>query len=126
MPELLQAQLLGNMESRADADVKQRRSAGNSGSAASREGAPLPLSQRGVRLAAQEKVRQLGGTSQIPITLRLAEGLNDEVDEIAHRHRKAKVKKQDLITLAVQLLITELDSGADLSDLLDTYARSGR
>lgn len=69
--------------------------------------------------AAWKTAQQLADTTPIPITLRLAEGLNDYLDEQAHRHRKAKVKKQDLVSLAVRLLVAELESGTDLAELLE-------
>jgi len=43
----------------------------------------------------------------MPITLRVPEGLNDWLDEYAHAHRKSGVKKQDLVSRAIQLLIIE-------------------
>jgi len=67
---------------------------------------------------ALQYARELLATVAQPITLRMPEGLNDYLDETAHEHRKARVKKQDLVSAAVQLLVIELRSGRDISDLL--------
>ncbi|MBC8134523.1 MAG: hypothetical protein H8F28_01380 [Fibrella sp.] len=81
---------------------------------ASRSEGAKPPTKKTVRQYAQE----MGETTAIPITLRLPEGLNDYLDEQAHRHRKSKVLKQDLVRLAVQLLVEEIEDGTDVVALL--------
>lgn len=83
-------------------------------------------SGKGASTMAWKTAQQLADTTPLPITLRLAEGLNDYLDEQAHRHRKAKVKKQDLVSLAVRLLVAELESGTDLAELLERGRVSDR
>jgi hypothetical protein len=61
--------------------------------------------------AVQQRAAQLAATRLIPITLRLPEGLNDWLDDYAHEHRKEGIKKQDLISRAVQLLVMEAEGG---------------
>lgn len=65
------------------------------------------VSKSAVHETAQAEARERAATRPIPITLRLPEGLNDWLDDYAHAHRKEGVKKQDLISRAVQLLILE-------------------
>ena len=62
---------------------------------------------------AREYARVLAQSSPLPITLRLPEGLNDWLDDHAHRMRKQGVKKQDLVSWAVQLLVIEVMTGGE-------------
>lgn len=55
--------------------------------------------------------------------MRLPEDLNDWLDDYARLHRKQGVKKQDLISRAVQLLIFELN-GSSLPATKDERAHS--
>ena len=57
---------------------------------------------------------EMARTRLIPMTLRIPEELNDWLDEYAHDHRKEGVKKQSLISRAVQLLYIELAGAEEL------------
>jgi hypothetical protein len=48
------------------------------------------------------------------VTLKCPEGLNDYLDEYIHENYRAKVKKQDLLKRALQLLVYELETGEEL------------
>jgi len=67
--------------------------------------------QRSLEPTGLQLAQQLAETRLIPITLRLPEGLNDWLDDYAHANRKQGVKKQDLVTRAVQLLVMEMSAG---------------
>ncbi len=56
------------------------------------------------------RIKELASTPSVVVSLRMPEGLNDWLDDYAHAHRKEKVKKQDLISQAVQLLVKELSA----------------
>lgn len=71
-----------------------------------------------IKKTARQHAQELGSTPMMPITLRLPEGLNDYLDDQAHRHRKSKVLKQDLMRIAIQLLVEEIESGTDVVALL--------
>ena len=74
-----------------------------------------PSGPEAVRAAASLAMR----TPAVPITLRMPEAQNDWLDELAHTHRKSRVKKQDLIAAAVALLMIEVEGGRSITDLLE-------
>lgn len=53
---------------------------------------------------------ELASTALTVVTLRLPSGLNDWLDDYAHAHRKEGVKKQDLVSVAVQMLVAAFSS----------------
>lgn len=62
----------------------------------------------------QDHVRaaeRLAKSRMAPMTLRIPEKLDDYLTEQAHRLRKRGVKKQDLVSRAVQLLYVAIESG---------------
>lgn len=63
-----------------------------------------PAQQRSKK-GSEDYVKELASSRMAVVTLRLPEGLNDWLDEYAHQHRKEGVKKQDLISEAIQLLV---------------------
>jgi hypothetical protein len=65
-------------------------------------------SRAAIRAGAQKRAQQMASSPAIPITLRLPTELNDFLDESAHALRKKGVKKQDLVSRAVQLLVVAL------------------
>lgn len=71
-----------------------------------------PAAQKGSRASlradAQKRAQRMAASPAIPITLRLPSELNDFLDDAAHARRKQGVKKQDLVSRAVQLLVVAL------------------
>ena len=57
------------------------------------------------------RAERLGKSRMVPMTLRIPEKLDDYLTEQAHRLRKRGVKKQDLVSRAVQLLYVAIESG---------------
>jgi len=74
--------------------------------------------RKSAKETAQQHAHRLGQTPSIPITLRLPEALNDWLDDLAHEHRKSKIKKQDLVALAMQVLLIAVEEGADVGAML--------
>ena len=60
------------------------------------------------------RVKALGETPMQPVTLKMPGGLNEYLDDYVHEHYKEKVKKQDLIRRAIELVIYELETGKPL------------
>ncbi len=75
---------------------------------ASQQETKKPTQQRSKK-DQKQYAQELASTPMAVITLRLPEGLNDWLDDYAHAHRKQGVKKQDLISEAVQLLVVAKD-----------------
>ena len=70
----------------------------------------MPAQDEGVGALAQA-AEKLGKSRMVPMTLRIPEKLDDYLTEQAHRLRKRGVKKQDLVSRAVQLLYVAIESG---------------
>ena len=85
---------------------------GEGGKVSAKKSASVPTK------SARQRALELAESKAVPITLRMPEGLNDYLDDKAHEHRKSKVLKQDLVSLAVQLLVEEIEGGADVVTML--------
>jgi hypothetical protein len=63
------------------------------------------------------KIDEMSRTDLRTITLKMPGDFNHYIDSYIHEHWKEKVRKQDLLKRAMQLLVYELETGQELVDL---------